>query len=198
MLRRYGPVAIPLLLGFAIKLTNVANQLIGYALFGVAFVWIVVLVPVVSARLPTLAWERRPPGTGFAIAYRPPAGSGKRRLREDTRSLVRDIWTYVKEQPQESPWAWRDLGRRSDAAKDDDEKRAIWDEYNAAEQQRYFRQQQELSERFGGRLRLIVDDYQRRGYLTDQDVDLLMWQSHSIHWISWSAAPKLEALALRL
>ena len=149
------------------------------------------------SRLPRLAVER---GDGLALRMRAPEVQGKRKLRQQTLALVREIRDYQKTQPApyvetlRAHWEATALMKKAGSK---EERTAIWHEFQLGESERYARESQSLAERFGGQLAYLASEYKRRGLLDDIGANRIGWQSSSGGWLA-SAAAELEALAMRL
>lgn len=166
------------------------------ASFGTAIVLEVVGRPAVKRRLPRVALEK---GDGFALRIRAPEYGGKRRLRQQTLELVKEIRVFLKAQPAPYLDSMREhtemSGRMEHAT--EDQKRMIWNEFTLKTTERYARETQDLAERFGGRLAFQLGEYHRVGLVGDGDMSHMQWMARSIGWLG-QVATDLEALALRL
>jgi hypothetical protein len=150
----------------------------------------------VGSRLPTLAVERE---NGIAVRVRPPRRTGRGRLRREAFALAAEIHSYVQ---AESPRVaddrdWFETGRAARAAQTDEERGHIFQEHTMRSSERSAQETQELRRRFGGRMQYVMDEFQRRGMLSDRDLLRLGWEMNSSHWIV-QAANKIEGLAHRL
>lgn len=87
--------------------------------------------------------------------------------------------------------------RAMNAAATEDERMSIWDESGHRAAERWDRQRQELSGRFGDRVRYVLTEYERRGMISESKVRHLEWLAQSANWLH-EAASELGALARRL
>ncbi len=177
---------------------NLATVLIAgvIACFATALLLLIMGSKPVTSRLPRPSVER---GDGFVIRVRPPEHGGKHRLRQHTTALVKDIRDFLKTQPAphiESVREHTEMTRRMQNVAEE-ERTAIWNEYTQKMTERTARETQNLAERFGGRLRYVSLEYQRRGLLSESDARQMQWMANSVGWLA-QAANELEALALRL
>jgi hypothetical protein len=83
------------------------------------------------------------------------------------------------------------------AAKDESERQAIWQQYTQRLTESYERERQELAEHFGGRVRHLINEYRSRRMLSDSDAHHIEWECQSEYWIA-DAATSLDALARKL
>lgn len=156
------------------------------------------------ARLPKVALERRPPG-GFAVVWKPPEHRGKKGLLKDTRTLVQEIGEWVKSTPDprsEAETLRAEMTREMLAKATDDEKKAVisdrWPALTQAEVAAHEQDKQDLEARFGGRVKYLALEYERRGLLPEREsVEKLEWRATSRWWVQ-SAASTFEAMGLRL
>jgi len=166
------------------------------ACFAMALVlWIGGSKPVTS-RLPRPSIER---GDGLVIRVRPPEHGGKRRLRQETTALVKDVRAFLKTQPAPYTESMREHTEMTRQMQNvtEEERNAIWTEYTQQMTERHARETQNLAERFGGRLLYLSGEYRRLGLLKDADAHHMQWMANSVGWLA-QAANELEALALRL
>jgi hypothetical protein len=199
MLRRYYGPGITFLIGLALSLLGVTNRVLGFVVIGVSVLWTILVLPFVSPWLPTIAVEH---GDGIALRFRGPdrRPQGKRKLRQETQSMVRDIHQYIKTKPSatvESLAQHQATSQAMQGAKDEAEKQAIWNKSTMELITGYEKDKQELAEHFGGRMHYLIGEYKRRKLLSDSDASLLEWQLGSKFWLA-QAGSALDALARRL
>jgi hypothetical protein len=154
----------------------------------------------VRSRLPRVRLDRRGPGNGFAIQFHPPAAQGRRRVRQESFVLAKDIHEFLRDQPAPYLSSLADhqaMVTGMNAANTDEEKQAVWNQFTARETERWTHENQELAARFGGRLHYLIGEYRRRGMLTDSEASKLAWECSSSGWLA-QAASELEALGRRL
>jgi hypothetical protein len=196
-------------LGFALAGGAVLGLLVGaftrnldaglWSGLAVAVLLFVSALPPVRRRLPSFTLERGLESRGIAVRIRPPEAQGKKRLQQETFALVRDIWEYAKNRPNpiDSVMSFQQtLALDRDDSLSQAEKTRIYREQMDKEMQHHAQEGMALEERFGGRVRYVVQEYLRRGMLADNDAKV-MERSFSLHWIR-STAVQLEALARRL
>ena|ERR1700674_5660631 len=199
MLRRYYGPGITFLIGLALSLLGITNRVLGFVVIGISVLWTLLVLPFVSPWLPSIGFER---GDGIALRVRGPVRRphGKRKLRQETQTLVKDIHDYLRSQPNATIQSITDHQATTQAmstAKDEAEKTAIWNQMTLRLIEHSEKERRDLAERFGGRLHYLIGEYKRRGLLTDSDASLLGWQAGSMYWIS-QGATTLDALARRL
>jgi len=199
MLRRYYGPGITFLIGLALSMLGITNRVLGLAVIGISVLWTLLVLPVVSPWLPSIGLEH---GDGIALRIRGPMRrpQGKRKVRQETQSLVRDIRDYLRSQPNATIQSLTDHQATTQAmsnAKDEAEKNAIWNQMTLGLIERSEKERYELAERFGGRLHYLIGEYQRRGLLNEGDAHLLEWQAGSMHWMGQTATT-LDALGRRL
>ncbi len=168
-------------------------------LYGVMVFALVVLVlttEAVRTRRPTLRFENGPRGTGLGVRILPPEHNGKRRLRDETLSLSREIHEYLQTQPPSFSEALTGHAALMSAATEE-ERNALWEEQNSRRWQRMQEEQRQLAQLFGVRVAYLLNEYRHRGMLSESDAGKIEWYMHSNHWAP-NAANELGALAHRL
>jgi hypothetical protein len=198
-------------LGFALVGGAVLGLLVGafarnvdaglWSGLGFAVLLYIATLPPVRRWLPTPILERGAPSQGPALRFRPPEARGKKRLQQETFALVRDIRDYVNSRPDPSLLAISSFQETLALDRDDSlsqaEKTRIYRERLSKEMEDHAQEGRELEERFGGRVRYVVQEYLRRRMLTDNDAKVMESGSSSLHWIRRTAV-HLEALARSL
>lgn len=170
--------------------------LVRVAIAALAF-WLLTSAPV-RASLPTVSFERTPTGGRFNL-HRPERW-GKRKLRTATAELARDVRAYLKTTPDTSVETLKDQHATMQAIRQgatETEQNELFNQQTLRSVERWQQERDDLGARFGGRLRHIAGEYQRRGLLTESQVAKLEWQASSSHWMR-EAVMTLEALALKL
>ena len=87
--------------------------------------------------------------------------------------------------------------RAMEAAKNEADRQAVWEQSALRMTEQYDRERQEMAELFGGRVRYVIGEFVRLRRLDSGEATHLEWECSSAHWIA-TAAMELEALALRL
>ena len=201
MRRAAAAGGITLLAGAGVSLLGWFHAGVGIALLAVAAFWALLLVPAVNNRLPRLRLERGGRTDGFAIRVVPPPGPAREQLRGETLRLADDMRTFI-----DAEWSrfrgadhneWHALVQASIHEPDEAARSAIWQDYINHRNVRADRERQELERQFGGRLRYVVDQFERRGMLTGRESRRIAWDASHVSALS-DAATALEALAQRL
>ncbi len=199
MLRRYYGPGITFLIGLALSLLGITNRVLGFVVIGISVVWTLLILPFISPWLPSIGLEH---GDGIALRIRGPAQRprGKRKVRQETQSLVKDINDYLRSQPNATIQSLTDHQATTQAmskATDEAEKNAIWNRMTLRLIERSEKERRDLAERFGGRLHYLIGEYKRRGLLSEGDAHLLEWQAGSMHRMGQTATT-LDGLSRRL
>lgn len=183
---------------FLIPEDRKARILLGGVVVCVA-VLIVTSRPVVQ-RLPTIALDRGGRGDGFSLQFRPPAIAGRKRIKVETQRLVTQIHAYLRESTP--PWSDSLAGHQQmvmamSGATSEQDKQAIWNGYTLEETERSARERQDLESRFGGSVRYLLHEFERRRVVNPQAARKIEWMASSRAWLG-EAAAELEALGRRI
>src|SRR5207249_11494350 len=88
--------------------------------------------------------------------------TGKRRLRRDTLAIVQEIHAYVQAHPSDaltSVLEWQAQTKERESAKDDAERREVWNRYIAKLTERWDRDRQAVAQAFGGKSQALVQQF---------------------------------------
>ncbi len=139
-------------------------------------------------------------GDGFALRYVPAIRPGKKRLQREIKGLIRDVREYLEKNPSLMVASLTEHERmvsEMEAAPDEAAKREIWNRSTQRTLEAFEAERRDLGARFGGRAQYLIQEFARRGMLTEPDAHRLQWGCQSAHGMV-EAATTLEALALRL
>jgi hypothetical protein len=179
--------------------------LIGLLSFGWAIAlsilgWLGAAGPYVLAAVAVvlLEWERIYAAVaGWWLHARP---LSRRRLRAETLALVAEMRSRASQAAttlERHVESFEELSRKMEAAATDSERNAIWREHNEAVSRQSADESASLERDFGGRLRFVLNEFDRREMLSSTPSQTRLrieWEAGSLSWLG-SAASSLEALA---
>jgi hypothetical protein len=196
VLRRYAPAGVTTLIGAGLQLGGWTAAGLAYILIGVGVLWTIWVLPPVADRRPKLVLERGYQVNNLALRVLPPPRSSKKKLRSETIDLVAKLHGYVRALPSKREISSEEADGAA-AATTRAEKSAVWQKARAREREIDDAHRLEMADLFGGQVKYLVGEFQRRGMVTDQEATQLEWKLASPGWLS-SGATDLEALARRL
>lgn len=167
---------------------------------GVCALILIVTTRPVARRLPTIALNRGGKGDGFTLLFLPPAAMGRKRVKAETVRVVAEIHSFLREQAP--PWSesladHQQMSMEMSQVTTEEERAAIWNRYTLSQMEQSGREHQDLAARFGGSIRFLLDEYERRRLVAPSQAHKVEWMAGSVGWLG-EAAAELEALGRRL
>jgi hypothetical protein len=137
------------------------------------------------------------------IRLKAPARLGKRKLRQETENLAEAMRAHLRENPGSAmdvdPQEFQAVSKQLQEAPSDEERDKVWVAYSKGLAKAFSSERDENVRLFEGRLRYVLREYERRGLIDPNSVEVQMnMKLSSNHWLREDTVPELEALVRKL